>query len=194
MSLIGRIIWRIITSPPFRERAVRMGRKGLLLKIFSPSEPPFLTTSTGNFNFPISRMKNREQGCGSSEIWMRMDIYRCPWKISRQKPTFRWSVAERVLRRVQQFDPVGVAARDLKECLLTQMEQLPVRDSLAETIVSEYLPLLKNRNHPAIAKRLGVSLERVNHAVSLISKLEPKPGKAFGGEVIQEIVPDVYVL
>ena len=102
-------------------------------------------------------------------------------------------VAERVLRRVQQFDPVGVAARDLKECLLTQMEQMPHRDPLAETIVSEHLPLLKNRNLPAIAKRLGVSLERVNRAVSLISKLEPKPGKAFGGEVIQEIVPDVYV-
>ncbi len=102
-------------------------------------------------------------------------------------------VAERVLRNVQQFDPVGVAARDLKECLLTQMEQMPLRDSLAETIVSEYLPLLKNRNLPAIAKRLGVSLERVNRAVSLIFKLEPKPGKAFGGEVIQEIVPDVYV-
>jgi len=107
--------------------------------------------------------------------------------------TLSEGVAERVLRRVQQFDPVGVASRDLKECLLTQMEQMSLRDSLAETIVSDYLPLLKNRNHPAIAKRLGVSLERVNRAVSLISKLEPKPGKAFGGEVIQEIVPDVYV-
>ncbi len=102
-------------------------------------------------------------------------------------------VVERVLRKVQQFDPVGVAARDLKECLLTQMEQMTVRDHLAEKIVSEYLPLLKNRNHPAIAKRLGVSLDRVNRAVSFISKLEPKPGKGFGGEVIQEIVPDVYV-
>jgi RNA polymerase sigma-54 factor len=102
-------------------------------------------------------------------------------------------VAERVLRKVQQFDPVGVAARDLKECLLIQMEQMAVRDHLAEKIVSECLPLLKNRNHPAIAKRLGVSLDRVNRAVSFISKLEPKPGKAFGGEVIQEIVPDVYV-
>ncbi len=102
-------------------------------------------------------------------------------------------VVERVLRRIQQFDPVGVASRDLKECLLVQMEQMSVRDSIAERIVSEYLSLLKNRNHPAIAKRLGVSLERVNRAVSLISKLDPKPGKAFGGEVVQEIVPDVYV-
>ncbi len=102
-------------------------------------------------------------------------------------------LVEGVLRRIQLFDPVGVAARDLKECLLIQLEQLPVRDPIAEKIVSEHLPLLKNRNHPAIAKRLGVSLEQVNEATSLIFKLDPKPGKAFGGEVIQEIIPDVYV-
>jgi RNA polymerase sigma-54 factor len=102
-------------------------------------------------------------------------------------------VVERVLRKIQQFDPVGVAARDLKECLLIQLEQMSPRDPLAEKIVSEHLSLLKNRNYPAIAKRLGVSPDRVNRAASLISKLDPKPGKAFGGEVIQEIIPDVYV-
>jgi RNA polymerase sigma-54 factor len=64
---------------------------------------------------------------------------------------------------------------------------------LAEKIVSEHLSLLKNRNYPVIARRLGVSMERVNHAACLISKLEPKPGKAFGGDVAQEIIPDVYV-
>jgi RNA polymerase sigma-54 factor len=102
-------------------------------------------------------------------------------------------LVERVLRKIQQFDPVGVAARDLKECLLIQLEQISPRDTLAEKIVSEHLSLLKNRNYPAIAKRIGVSLDRVNRAAHLISKLDPKPGKAFGGEVIQEIIPDVYV-
>ncbi len=102
-------------------------------------------------------------------------------------------LVEKVLRRIQQFDPVGVAARDLKECLLIQLEQLPVRDPVAEKIVSEYLPLLKNRNHLAMAKKLGVSLDRVTQSAHLISKLDPKPGRAFGGEVIQEIVPDVYI-
>jgi RNA polymerase sigma-54 factor len=100
---------------------------------------------------------------------------------------------EKVLQRVQQFDPVGIAARDLKECLLIQLEQMEVREPLAEKIVSEQLGLLKNRNYPAIAKQLGVSLEKVNQAASIISRLEPKPGRAFGGEVVQEIVPDVYV-
>jgi RNA polymerase sigma-54 factor len=102
-------------------------------------------------------------------------------------------VVERVLRRIQQFDPVGVASRDLKECLLIQLEQMNPRDAIAEKIVSEHLALLKNRNYPAIAKRLGMSLDRVNRAALVISRLDPKPGKAFGGEVIQEIIPDVYV-
>ncbi|NWG04579.1 MAG: RNA polymerase factor sigma-54 [Syntrophaceae bacterium] len=102
-------------------------------------------------------------------------------------------VVEGVLRRIQQFDPIGVAARDLKECLLTQLEQVSPRDPIAEKIVSEHLSLMKNRNYPAIAKRLGVSLDRVNRAAQLISKLDPKPGRAFGGDVIQEIIPDVYV-
>jgi RNA polymerase sigma-54 factor len=102
-------------------------------------------------------------------------------------------IVEVVLQKIQLFDPIGVAARDLKECLLIQLSQISPRDTLAERIVSEHLSLLKNRNYPAIAKRLGVSLDRVNRAASLISKLDPKPGKVFGGEVIQEIIPDVYV-
>ncbi len=102
-------------------------------------------------------------------------------------------VANGVLKRVQQFDPVGVAARDLRECLLIQLEQVSPRDPLAEKMVSEHLALLKNRNYSVIAKRMGVSTERVTRAAFLISKLEPKPGRAFGGEVVQEIIPDVYI-
>jgi RNA polymerase sigma-54 factor len=100
---------------------------------------------------------------------------------------------ERVLRKIQQFDPVGVAARDLKECLLIQLQGMTERNPVAEVIVAEYLSLMKNRNYPALARRLGVSLEKVNEAAFTISKLEPKPGRAFGGETAQEIVPDVYI-
>jgi len=166
----------------------------------SPSFENFLTKRTTLFDhlywqLQLSRFTDEEQMAG---IWIIRNLdedgylQMCLEDIS-SEANLPLEVVERVLQKVQQFDPVGVAARDLKECLLIQMGQMLVRDSLAEKIVSEYLPLLKNSNHPAIAKRLGVSLDRVNRAVSFISKLEPKPGKAFGGEVIQEIVPDVYV-
>ena len=100
---------------------------------------------------------------------------------------------ERALRKVQQFDPVGIAARDLKECLLIQLQALAMRNPVAEAIVSEHLALLKNRNYPALARRLGVSIDKVNEAAFVISKLDPKPGRAFGGEAAQEIIPDVYI-
>ena len=102
-------------------------------------------------------------------------------------------VVEKTLKEIQKFDPIGVASRDLKECLLVQLEQISVRQPLAEKIVSEHLAILKNRNYQAIAKRIGVSLERVKEAAAAISRLDPKPGRAFGGEVTQEIVPDVYI-
>jgi RNA polymerase sigma-54 factor len=100
---------------------------------------------------------------------------------------------ENALRKIQKFDPMGVAARDLRECLLIQLKGMAVQNAVAEAIVSEHLSLLKNRNYPAIAKRLGVSLDKVNEAAFLVSSLEPKPGRAFGGEAAQEIIPDVYI-
>jgi RNA polymerase sigma-54 factor len=104
-----------------------------------------------------------------------------------------FEIVERALHKVQQFDPMGVAARDLRECLLIQLQGMALQNPVAEAIVSEYLPLLKNRNYPVIAKRLGVSLDQVNEAAFLISRLEPKPGRAFGAESAQEIIPDVYI-
>jgi RNA polymerase sigma-54 factor len=165
-----------------------------------PSFENFLTKQTTlcdhlYWQLQLSRFTDEEQKAG---VWIIGNLdedgyLQMPVEDISSEVNLPLEVVERALRKVQQFDPVGVAARDLKECLLIQMEQMSVRDSLAEKIVSEYLPLLKNRNYPAIAKRLGVSLDRLNRAVSLISKLEPKPGKAFGGEVVREIIPDVYV-
>ena len=165
-----------------------------------PSFENFLTKQTTlcdhlYWQLQLSRFTDEEQKAG---VWIIGNLdedgyLQMPVEDISSEANLSLEVVERTLRKVQQFDPVGVAARDLKECLLIQMEQMSVRDSLAEKIVSEYLPLLKNRNHPAIAKRLGISLDRLNRAVSLISKLEPKPGKAFGGEVVHAIIPDVYV-
>jgi RNA polymerase sigma-54 factor len=101
--------------------------------------------------------------------------------------------AEDVLKRIQQFDPVGVGARDLMECLLLQLRDLEERDPIAEQIVSHHLSHLKNRNFQLIGKKLGVSPDRVMESVKLISELEPKPGRAFASEDAQTIIPDVFV-
>ncbi|HYB90044.1 MAG TPA: RNA polymerase factor sigma-54 [Candidatus Binataceae bacterium] len=100
---------------------------------------------------------------------------------------------ERVLKRVQRFDPPGVAARDLRECLLLQLENLGMEDSLAARIVREQLDYLEKHRYGEIAKHLGVTVEMVGQAVKIISLLEPKPGRDYGGQEPTYIVPDVYI-
>lgn len=100
---------------------------------------------------------------------------------------------ERVLEIVQTLDPAGIAARDLRECLLIQLEQIGEKDSLAWQIVDEFLHLLEARKVDDIARNLGVSIDEVALAVSLIRTLEPRPGRPFLDETPIYITPDVYV-
>jgi RNA polymerase sigma-54 factor len=100
---------------------------------------------------------------------------------------------EEVLRRIQMFDPVGVGARDLRECLLAQLAAIGEPDVVAREIVMNHMARLKNRNYSQIAKKLGVSMNRVMEAIHLISELEPKPGREYSGEEVQNIIPDVFV-
>ena len=102
--------------------------------------------------------------------------------------------ATHVLKAIQAFDPVGVAARDLRECLLTQIEQLGLGGTVAEAIIRSHLPDLERKRYPAIAKALGVPVDAVVHATKVIEGLEPKPGRPFFIAENQPIVPDVYVV
>jgi RNA polymerase sigma-54 factor len=100
---------------------------------------------------------------------------------------------ESVLKRVQRFDPPGVAARDLRECLLAQLQNLGMEESLGARIVRQHLDLLEKHRYIEIAKALGVGLEMVAEAARGIASLEPKPGRDYGGAEPAYIVPDVYI-
>lgn len=100
---------------------------------------------------------------------------------------------EGVLKKIQDFDPVGVGARDLRECLLAQIKLLPSCPPLVKKIVEDYLSYLEEMDYHSISKELGVSLDSVINAVKVISSLEPKPGRAYSDEGIHYIVPDVYI-
>src|SRR6266511_1939143 len=101
--------------------------------------------------------------------------------------------AERVLKRVQTLDPLGVGARDLRECLLIQVSALNADTPEIVAMIERHLEHLESKNYAAIAKDLKVSIEEVVRAVKVICRLEPKPGRAFSGEEPQYITPDVYV-
>lgn len=98
-----------------------------------------------------------------------------------------------VLAKVQKFDPVGVAARDLRECLLIQAEHWGLQGSLVEKILRDHFPLLERRDVKALAKVLKLSTEEIQHAIKIISGMEPRPGRAFSDEKIQYITPDIFV-
>ncbi len=101
--------------------------------------------------------------------------------------------AERVLRKVQQFDPVGVAARDLRECLLIQARHHNADTPEIVAIIERHLRQLESKNYSAVARDLRVPLEEVVKAVKVISSFEPKPGRSHTGDEPQYITPDVYV-
>ncbi|HLH77475.1 MAG TPA: RNA polymerase factor sigma-54 [Candidatus Binataceae bacterium] len=100
---------------------------------------------------------------------------------------------EAVLKRVQRLDPPGVAARDLSECLNLQLANLGMEDSLAARLVRSHLDLLERHRYAEIAKALNVPVTLVSQAAKVISLLEPKPGRDYGGQEAVYIVPDVII-
>ena len=91
------------------------------------------------------------------------------------------------------LDPIGVAARDLRECLLLQVRAMNADTPEIVGIIERHLRHLESKNYGAIAKDLKISVEEVVKAVKVISRLEPKPGRAYSGDEAQYITPDVYV-
>ncbi|TMB02166.1 MAG: RNA polymerase factor sigma-54, partial [Deltaproteobacteria bacterium] len=104
------------------------------------------------------------------------------------------AIVEHVLQRLQEFDPPGVAARSLAECLLIQLRQLGLaNDSLPARIVRAYLPMLESRRFDRLARELGVPMEQIAEATKIISVLEPKPGRDFSESDTRYVTPDVHV-
>ena len=101
--------------------------------------------------------------------------------------------AEQMLTRVQRFDPPGVAARDLRECILLQMHHGDLKGSLAHEIVIEHFDQLINHRWSDIAKSMGVGPVEVQDAADQISQLEPKPGLKYASPQEQYVTPDLIV-
>jgi RNA polymerase sigma-54 factor len=101
---------------------------------------------------------------------------------------------EQALKLVQECDPAGVAARDLRECLLLQLHALGAEGSLAWQIVSDHLALLQDKQHKEIIKAVKKTAEEVNAAVEVIRKLDPFPCDRYSQTQPRLIEPDVYIV
>jgi RNA polymerase sigma-54 factor len=98
-----------------------------------------------------------------------------------------------VLKVIQTFDPPGVGASDLRECLLLQLERAGRQKSLEYRIVRDFMDALGKRRIPEIARGTGCTVEETQEAMGRIGRLEPRPGRAFLPDANQYILPEVFV-
>jgi RNA polymerase sigma-54 factor len=100
---------------------------------------------------------------------------------------------EKAIGLIQTLDPIGVAARDLRECLFLQLEHLGIEGDLAGVMVRDHMDDVTRHRFKEIARATGATLEEVGAAMATIRELNPRPGQAYSDENPQYITPDVYV-
>ncbi len=100
---------------------------------------------------------------------------------------------EKAIAAIQSLDPIGVGARDLRECLLLQLDFLEVDNPMVESIVRDYWDMFMQRHFVQIAKALGVDMKTLEGVVEIIKHLDPKPGRKYSNERAIYVEPDVYI-
>jgi RNA polymerase sigma-54 factor len=101
--------------------------------------------------------------------------------------------AEAVLKKCQELDPPGVAARNLQECLLLQAVHVGADDEVVIGILTKHLSNLEKKNYAAIAKDLNQPLDEIYEAAKVVMQFDPKPGRAYTNEEPAYISPDVFI-
>lgn len=101
--------------------------------------------------------------------------------------------AEKVLAIIQRFDPIGIGARDLQECLLIQLYEATEPNHLAIIVIKDHFDDFKNKRFEKIAKKLNISIEEFKEVLTLITRLNPKPGGGYQNIYDNTITPDVLV-
>jgi RNA polymerase sigma-54 factor len=100
---------------------------------------------------------------------------------------------EEIIFLIQSFDPVGVAARDLRECLLAQLRFRGKEDTHCWRVVERFLDEFGRKKYPLIARKLGVTAEELDQVRLEIMTLDPKPGRAYSAEQAVKIIPDLIL-
>jgi len=115
--------------------------------------------------------------------------------LAEMSSTTGYTIAEidAVLKVIQDFDPVGIGAADLRSCLLLQLARLGKADSPLANMVTDHLPLLGARKYPDIARAMKLSVEDVQDMARFVATLEPRPGRMFNTEAASYVLPEVTI-
>ncbi len=103
-------------------------------------------------------------------------------------------IAEEAIRLVQGFDPAGIGARDIKECLVLQLRPIGLSGTLVENLILNNLKDIEKRKYKYLASQYQCSVDEIQEAVHIIENLEPRPGGSMSGIQPIYIKPDVYVV
>ncbi|MDZ7315504.1 MAG: RNA polymerase factor sigma-54 [candidate division KSB1 bacterium] len=143
----------------------------------------------------VSELNPHEQLIGEYIIWnldssgyLTMDVETIAENLEEDV-----DLVEHVLSVIQEFDPPGIAARNLQECLLIQLHQQKPRNELAVRMIRDYFDDFKNKRFEKLAKNLEIDIEEVKEIYEAVTKLNPKPGEGYATNTNDYIVPDLEV-
>ena len=111
----------------------------------------------------------------------------------KETPNFPEEEFDQILKLIQTFEPVGVGARDLKECLLIQLDSKKMKNEDVYTIISEHMDLLAKNKLEKISHEMNISIEDVKKNSEIIKSLDPKPGQNISSKSADYIIPEIYV-
>lgn len=143
----------------------------------------------------LTDLSDKERMIGEYIIWNINEVGYLNYDLELMAQNLDVTVEEieKVLKVIQKFDPPGIGARNLQECLLIQLEDLPERNELAIAVIRDHFEDFKNKRFEKIAKKLGISLEEFKEILNIITKLNPKPGEGYPSLYDNSITPDVIV-
>ncbi|MDF7805834.1 RNA polymerase factor sigma-54 [Pontiellaceae bacterium B12219] len=108
-------------------------------------------------------------------------------------PNFPVETLDKILDTIHEFDPAGIGARDLRECLLLQLKRQGREDSQEYQMIDLHLDLVGRHKYDEIARAMGLTVDRVKELAAAVSKLDPKPGRNFSEERIEYVTPEILV-
>ncbi len=108
-------------------------------------------------------------------------------------PNFPAETLDKILETIHDFEPAGVCARDLRECLLLQLKRASKVKSQEYQLVSDHLDLLGRHKYDEISRSMGLTIDRVKELAAAVAKLDPKPGRNFSEERIEYVTPEIIL-
>ena len=143
----------------------------------------------------MTDLSEKEIVIGEYIIWNINEVgyLTCTLEVIATNLDVTFEEAEKVLKDIQKFEPVGIGARDLQECLLIQLQEASNQNPLAITVIEDHFEDFKNKRFEKIAKKLGISIDEFKEILNIITRLNPKPGEGYLNIFDNTITPDVIV-